>query len=203
MNYYISDLHFGHANVIRHDARPFADVGEMDRVLIERWNAVVGDDDDVYVVGDFCYRSGRTADWYLARLKGRKHLIVGNHDWLTLRNAKAMAMFASVDQLLEIEDGGRTVVLCHYPLAEWRNMRRGAWHVYGHIHNRRNATWTFMRSLGHALNAAAAVNGYAPVSFGQLIEKNTVHNGGPVPDPQAGAGARSEPPLNADAGENG
>ena len=57
MNYYISDLHFGHANVIRHDARPFADVGEMDRVLIERWNAVVGEDDDVYVVGDFCYRS--------------------------------------------------------------------------------------------------------------------------------------------------
>ena len=33
MNYYISDLHFGHANVIRHDNRPFADVEEMDRAL--------------------------------------------------------------------------------------------------------------------------------------------------------------------------
>ena len=61
MNYYLSDLHFGHANAIKFDARPFADVDEMDRVMIEKWNGVVGDDDDVYIVGDFCYRSGRSA----------------------------------------------------------------------------------------------------------------------------------------------
>lgn len=180
MIYYASDLHFGHASVIRHDNRPFADAEEMDRVLMERWNAAVGDADDVYVVGDFCYRSGRTADWYLKRLAGRKHLIVGNHDWLTLRNPKAVAMFASIAPLLEIEDEGRAVVLCHYPLAEWRNSRRGAWHVYGHIHNRRNATWEFMRTLPRALNAAVAVNGYAPVTFGRLVENNLAHRGGGV-----------------------
>ena len=99
MNYYIGDLHFGHANVIRHDGRPFADVGEMDRVMIERRNAAVGEDDDVYVVGDFCYRSGRTADWYLARLAGRKHLIVGNHDWLTLGNPKAPERGGGVERI--------------------------------------------------------------------------------------------------------
>lgn len=178
MNYYVSDLHFGHANVIRHDNRPFADLEEMDRIMLERWNEAVGEDDDVYVVGDFCYRSGKTADWYLRRLKGRKHLVVGNHDWLTLRNAKAMAMFASVDRLLEIEDAGRAVVLCHYPLAEWRNSRRGAWHVHGHIHTRRNATWAFMHTLPRALNAAAALNGYAPVPFDRLVENNLAHNAG-------------------------
>ena len=182
MNFYISDLHFGHANVIRHDERPFADVGEMDAAMMERWNAAVGKDDDVYVVGDFCYRSGRTADWYLRRLAGRKHLIVGNHDWLTLRNPKAVAMFASVDSILEIEDGGRLVVLCHYPLAEWRNLLRGSWHVYGHIHNKRNATWAFMRTFPHALNAAAPLNGYAPVPFDRLVENNLANNAGaPLP----------------------
>ncbi|MBR6021029.1 MAG: metallophosphoesterase [Kiritimatiellae bacterium] len=178
MNYYIGDLHFGHANVIRHDGRPFADAAEMDREMIARWNAAVGDGDDVYVVGDFCYRSGWTADWYLKQLKGRKHLVVGNHDWRTLRNPKAVAMFASIDPLLEIEDEGRSVVLCHYPLAEWRNAMRGAWHVYGHIHNRKGSTWAFMRTRGHALNAGAAVNGYAPVTFGQLVENNIAHNAG-------------------------
>ena len=176
MNFYISDLHFGHANVIRHDERPFADVGEMDAAMMERWNAAVGKDDDVYVVGDFCYRSGRTADWYLRRLAGRKHLIVGNHDWLTLKNARAVAMFASVDKMLEVEDGGRLVVLCHYPLAEWRNAWRGSWLVYGHIHARRNKTWEFMRTLDHALNAAADVNGYVPVTFDRLVENNLAHN---------------------------
>ena len=39
MNLYISDLHLGHANVIKFDGRPFADVDEMDRMLIEMWNA--------------------------------------------------------------------------------------------------------------------------------------------------------------------
>ncbi|MBP5671068.1 MAG: hypothetical protein J6X49_01640 [Victivallales bacterium] len=62
MNLYIGDLHFGHANVIKHDSRPFLDVDEMDRVMMEHWNAAVNEDDDVYVVGDFCYRSGRTAE---------------------------------------------------------------------------------------------------------------------------------------------
>lgn len=62
MNLYISDLHFGHANVIKHDSLPFSDVDEMDRIMMERCNAAVNEDDDVYVVGDFCYRSGRTAE---------------------------------------------------------------------------------------------------------------------------------------------
>ena len=36
MNYYISDLHIGHENILRFDNRPFADVSEMNNKLIER-----------------------------------------------------------------------------------------------------------------------------------------------------------------------
>ena len=38
---YTSDLHFGHSSVIRFDHRPFADVDEMDHVMIELWNGRV------------------------------------------------------------------------------------------------------------------------------------------------------------------
>lgn len=31
MNYYISDLHIGHENILRFDNRPFADVNEMNK----------------------------------------------------------------------------------------------------------------------------------------------------------------------------
>ena len=41
MNYYISDLHLGHRNVIGVDHRPLADVKEMDRVLISLGNSGV------------------------------------------------------------------------------------------------------------------------------------------------------------------
>ena len=39
MNYYIADLHLGHANAIGFDGRPFADVTEMNETLIHRWTA--------------------------------------------------------------------------------------------------------------------------------------------------------------------
>jgi len=176
MIYYISDLHFGHANVIEFDKRPFANVEEMDRVMIERWNERVRDVDDVYIIGDFCFRAPHPAEWYLEQLKGRKHLIVGNHDWPLLQEQRAAEMFISIDLMLEIDDGGRRIVLCHYPMAEWRNSRRTAWHIYGHIHNRRNKTYEFMRTVKNSLNAAASLNGYRPVTFTELVTCNRCFN---------------------------
>lgn len=71
-NWYIADTHFGHCNVIRFDGRPFGDVEEMDRVLMENWNARVGDGDDVYVLGDFCYRSGQRSGVVSETAEGQK-----------------------------------------------------------------------------------------------------------------------------------
>ena len=34
-NYYIADLHLGHENVIRFDNRPFANLEEMHRTIID------------------------------------------------------------------------------------------------------------------------------------------------------------------------
>jgi len=50
--YWTSDLHLGHTNIIRYTGRPFADVDEMNRALIEQWNDVVTDTDEVWVLGD-------------------------------------------------------------------------------------------------------------------------------------------------------
>ena len=41
MNFYISDLHFGHYNVLKYDNRPFSSIEEMDKKIIENWNEVV------------------------------------------------------------------------------------------------------------------------------------------------------------------
>lgn len=54
MNYYISDTHFGHANIINFDKRPFKNTEEMERELISRWNSVVTSADTTYILGDFC-----------------------------------------------------------------------------------------------------------------------------------------------------
>ena len=60
MFFYTSDLHLGHANVIRFDKRPFADVEEINQYIINRWNDRVSEDDTVYIVGDICHRKRKS-----------------------------------------------------------------------------------------------------------------------------------------------
>lgn len=164
---YIADLHFGHTNILRHDHRPFKDAEEMDAFLIHMWNERVHNDDTVYILGDVCY--SKSPEYYLRQLKGHKHLIIGNHDKKLLKNKKAMSYFESVSYMRTIEDQGRKVVLCHYPIAEWDGYFRGVYHIYGHIHNNDNEAKFFMESKERAFNAGCMLTGYAPVSLGELI----------------------------------
>lgn len=178
MNLYISDTHFGHTNSIYFDNRPFVDRDEMDRVMIERWNNKVRSEDEVYIIGDFAVRSSRDEAWYLRQLKGHKHLVIGNHDMKLLNNEKAMKHFESVDKIMEISDeinGEKTtIVLCHYPLAEWNKSRYGAWHIHGHIHKSTGTTARYMAGIEHSLNAAAAINDFTPVTIEELIRNNSI-----------------------------
>lgn len=172
MNLYISDMHLGHSNVINFDKRPFLDRDEMDRVLIQLWNGRVQKDDDVYILGDFCYRSDKTADWYLRQLKGHKHLVIGNHDRCTLENEKAMSYFETVDKMMHVTDGDKEICLCHYPIADWYKARRGSWHIHGHIHKDRGPVYELMSTYGNALNAGCMINNYTPASINELIRNN-------------------------------
>lgn len=173
MNRYISDLHFGHKNILKADQRPWDNVDDMDRGMIEFWNSTVADDDDVWILGDFTYRAPRHVQWYLGQLKGRKHLILGNHDRLLMEDRSALLYFESVDKSTEIVDEGRRVVLCHYPIAEWNGYYRGSWHVFGHIHGRKDTrVYEFIRGEERMLNCGAMVVGYRPAAFEELVEAN-------------------------------
>ncbi|HBL49503.1 MAG TPA: hypothetical protein DDZ65_04575 [Firmicutes bacterium] len=78
--YFTADQHFGHANIIKHCNRPFDSVEEMDEYLLTQWNNRVGTNDTVYILGDLFFRNAVSADEYLSRMHGKKHLIKGNHD---------------------------------------------------------------------------------------------------------------------------
>ena len=78
--FFTSDTHFNHANIIKFCNRPFKDVEQMNEVMIANWNSVIGKDDTVFHLGDFCL--GGAAEWtkILDRLNGKIYLIMGNHD---------------------------------------------------------------------------------------------------------------------------
>ena len=179
MNFYTSDLHFGHDHCLKSDCRPFRNAEEMDEALIAAWNARVTDADHIYILGDLIYKSRHDPLWYLERLSGRKHLIAGNHDSILLENAEALSYFESVDQLSFIYDEGAKahLVLCHYPLAEWHRMRHGALHLYGHVHSSRGATYDIMKAIPGAYNASVTVNKYAPATLTEIMENNRLFRG--------------------------
>lgn len=135
MNYYISDLHIGCVN--SHDKRTL----EHDKLLEDRWNAVITNKDNVYILGDIGRTGSRKDNDYLiqkiAVLKGRKHLICGNHD--DLRDERLRQLFIDIKDYNEFIDNidGRSykVVLSHYPILCWSGQHKGAILLYGHTHN--------------------------------------------------------------------
>lgn len=83
-----------------------------------------------------------------------------------------MECFSSVERMARIADNDRVVSLCHFPVAEWNGKRHGGYHVYGHIHIRRDEVYEFMSRYDKALNAGCMINGYRPVTLDELMENN-------------------------------
>ena len=137
---YISDPHWGHANVIGFDNRPFTSIEQMNDELVERWNRAVDPGDTVYVLGDMFWLTPQKAMPIMEQLNGQKFLVKGNHDrW---HDAKFDKMFVKIDEYMEVKDNGRNVVLCHYPIPCFKNHFYGWVHLYGHVHN--SFEWNMM-----------------------------------------------------------
>ena len=134
MNYYISDIHFGCQN--KYEGRTL----EHDKIVKENWNRVVTNADNVYILGDIG-KIGNNQDTerlieIISTLKGRKTLVVGNHD--VLKDIRLKQLFVEICDYKEIADNfngmSHKLVLSHYPILMWNGQHRGVIHLYGHVH---------------------------------------------------------------------
>ena len=139
--FFTSDLHFGHANVIKYSRRPFDDVGAMDATLINNWNAAVDTGDRVYILGDLSFLPQAMLVYYLGEMNGRKVLVYGNHDKRLRKTPTVLQLLDDAADLMtakvadsDATDGVQRIVLCHYPMLVWDQSHRGAWHLHGHCH---------------------------------------------------------------------
>ncbi len=176
MIYFTSDLHLGHSRITELCSRPFADVLEMDKAIIENWNRRVKKNDTVYLIGDAVWDKKKVG-FYMEQLSGKKILITGNHDSDWVKKEECRAYFETVTDYLVININGHPITMCHYPMLEWKGSREKTgrklgYHIHGHIHNRVAEEYHGLYMQFNALNAGVDVNGYEPVSFERLIENN-------------------------------
>ena len=175
--FFISDTHFGHANMLtftNYDGtrmRPFNSVEEVDELMIENWNKMVKPTDKVYHLGDCFYKSSNP-DQIMSRLNGQKVLCRGNHD---RREAQwYLKYFKDVRSTFHI-DGN--YLLGHFPIhpdSKGRFVRQ----LHGHIHAQ-----TVMKQVWYPTgngvepdpwyrNCCVEVNNYSPIPF-EVIKEET------------------------------
>jgi calcineurin-like phosphoesterase family protein len=176
MIWFTSDLHFGHANVIRYGKRPFANPEEMDAEIVKRWNDLVSLGDEVWVLGDVSFHKPIVTYGLLHQLHGKKHLVRGNHD----RHMKQQVLdcFSSVQDYKELKvelsppfdvtnrdgtPGKQRIVLSHYPLASWNAMHHGSWHLHGHSHGNYRPGRPDALNNGRILDVGVDVHNFNPI----------------------------------------
>ncbi len=127
--FFVSDMHFGHKNIIEFCKRPYDSVEHMDAELVWRWNDVVGSADTVYHLGDWAFHNYER----IGELNGKIFSVPGNHDH---ERAKKLLPFLANGFTEEVHylkvSPDRRFVLCHYPFESWR--REYKYHLHGHAH---------------------------------------------------------------------
>lgn len=156
----ISDTHFDHSNIIDYCARPFADVNEMNNVLVNNWNSTVKKQDKVYFLGDIRFgRGSRPKDYWLNEIKGEIVFIRGDHDDPKWHNMK------SYDKL---DYKGHKFLLIHDPKdkhPEWND-----WIIHGHKHNNDLENYPLINWERKTVNVCAELIKYRPINFDKIIE---------------------------------
>jgi calcineurin-like phosphoesterase family protein len=154
LNFFISDTHFGHGNIIRYCKRPFLQSGDLDiagnwissyiaqertkqhdSFIIKNINNKVGEDDTLFHLGDFCMTKSSEAndapkkafDYYRNQLKCKNIIFIkGNHDSNNTNK--------TIIESLIIQHGGKRVYLTHNPKFAKEEF---IWNFCGHTHGSR------------------------------------------------------------------
>ena len=160
--FFTADHHWGHEGIIAQCDRPFSSVADMDEAMIGNWNAIVRPNDDVWYVGDFAHEcEPKRMRWIFDQLHGRKHLIIGNHDD---ENTFKLPWAAPPRHMARVSVDGDRLVLNHYCMRVWPELRRGAIHLHGHSHGR-------LRGTSRCLDVGVDSWKFMPVDLYQIRER--------------------------------
>lgn len=163
--WFISDTHFFHDNILKFEhegnrIRPmFDNVGQMNEMIAERWNASVKHGDKVYHLGDVTFKYNETFAALMKSLHGRKRLVVGNHD--EIKNKFLYNSFEKIQLWRLFKDEG--FMCSHIPLRV-DQLRHVQVNVHGHIHQN-------LMAEGNYINVCVEHTNYMPINMDSIKTK--------------------------------
>ena len=166
--WYCADPHFGHYAIVQFCNRPFKNADEAGEVILRNMHERVGPDDQLWLLGDFALGRKKLDKKWLREMFDRlpgaeQHLIIGNHDDEIIQSLP----WTSVSHIAEVRDGTKRQfnTLFHYPMHTWNQARRGAYCLFGHVHN----NWLGTRNC---VNVGLDVWDFYPVSFDEIEQRS-------------------------------
>lgn len=164
-----SDTHYGHHNICKGTSqweggyRDFCNPDEMNGILVENINRLVGRNDTLYHLGDWSFGGIQNIWNFRKQLRCENiHLVYGNHDEHIINNrelpnawirygsgeivdtekstsdydeqACAQDLFKSTQHVLTFKHNKKTYFCSHYSHQIWNKSHHGVRHLFGHSH---------------------------------------------------------------------
>jgi calcineurin-like phosphoesterase family protein len=183
--FFTSDTHYCHSSIcsattkwvgVENLTRPFDSLEDMNQVLVDNINNMVGENDILIHLGDWSFGGFEKVQEFRDRILCKNiHLVLGNHDHHIERNKEGIQrLFSSVQQYLRLEvrrPNGKlvdkfTFVCMHYPIASWHNMNQGVIHLHGHVH----LPADLRIAQGRAMDVGVDGNNLEPISMDEVLE---------------------------------
>ena len=171
--YFTSDTHFCHNKDFCYEPRGFKTIEEMNEKIFNNWNSIVTDEDDIYHLGDVMLKDDTQGMMYLENLKGKIHIIRGNHDTDTrVERYKQLDNIIEITYATIIKYGKVHLYLCHYPTLTANYDDDKPWHknlvnLFGHTHQQEN----FYNNNPYMYHVGVDSHNCKPIEIEEILEE--------------------------------
>ena len=169
--FFTSDLHLCHDREFIWKVRGFENVGDMNRTIVDRWNSVVCEGDQVYVIGDLMLADTEKGMELISSLNGNIHIVAGNHDTDNrLKAYRSLHNVRSISFAERLRWNGYHFFLTHTPSItgnlEKETLKQMTLNLCGHTHSNDK----FFYDLPYVYNVAVDAHDCYPVSVEDVVK---------------------------------
>ena len=158
--FFTADPHYDDTNILGFAGRNFENVENMNKAMLSNCMCI-NHNDTLIVIGDFCTRGSEYLNLYrklLSKIRGRKILVLGNHDKLNPFQYIEVG-FYSVHTHLEMTIDGIEMFIIHDPSHSC--MDRSKLFLCGHVHD-----WIKIRK--NCINMCVENWNYSPIQWEEI-----------------------------------